>query len=281
VLLDALPLTPNGKLDRKALPMPLPSRFTDPSFHAPRDGVEQQLAAIWMELLRLPTISIHANFFALGGHSLLAVRLMSAIRQRFDCHLPLATLFTHPTIAHLARELRQGATGSAWTSLVPIQPHGSRPPFFCIHPAGGNVLQFYGLAQHLGAEQPFYALQSIGLDGVTPPDSTIEAMAERYAAQILTVQPSGPYWLGGYSLGGTVAYAVAHALRRAGHQVARVVILDTAAPGTLQDPDWLNWSDAQWLLGLTETLEAEFGEVTQRLRQDGEWLTLPFDEQLR
>jgi thioesterase domain-containing protein len=109
-------------------------------------------------------------------------------------------------------------------------------------------------------------------------------MVERYVAQILTVQPSGPYWLGGYSLGGTVAYAVAHSLRRAGHPVARVIILDTGAPGIFQHVDWQNWSDTQWLLEMAEDLESAFGkelQFTQHLCQDREWLTLPFDEQLR
>ena len=285
VLLDALPLTPNDKVDRKALPVP-DQRGAEAQITDPRYGTEQQLAALWMQLLGISQVGIHDNFFALGGHSLLAVRLISAIRQQFGHQLPLATLFTNPTIAQLAREVHRTSARSS-SPLVPIQPHGHRAPFFFIfiHAAGGSVFSFYALARLLGPDQPCYGLQSVGLDGISDPQTTIESMAECYADQIRTVQPSGPYWIGGYSLGGTIAYAVAQVLRRDGYTVARVIILDTPAPATVQSGNWLDWSEADWLIDVITMIEEQMfktgAPVAVALAHDPDWLSQPPAIQLR
>ena len=165
VFLDALPLTPNGKVDRRALKAPDSELNRSVSFIAPRDALELQLAQIWSEVLEVDWIGIQDNFFDLGGHSLLAVRLMAKIQQQFGKNLPLATLFQGATIEQFAAILRKDSDSSVWSSLVAIQPSGSKPPFFCVPGAGGNVIYLYDLARCLGLDLPFYGLQAVGLDG--------------------------------------------------------------------------------------------------------------------
>ena len=177
-------------------------------FIAPRNELELQLTRIWEQVLGIPIISVNDNFFEIGGHSLLAVRLLAQIEQVFDKNLPLATLFQAPTIEQLANALRQTEGSSSWSSLVALQPHGYKPPFFCVPGNLGNVFVDLGdLAKHLGPDQPFYGLQ----DGIQNP-AQIEALAVRYLDEIRTVQPEGPYLLGGVCSGSIVAFEMAQQL---------------------------------------------------------------------
>ncbi|HBB34601.1 MAG TPA: hypothetical protein DDZ80_15365 [Cyanobacteria bacterium UBA8803] len=229
--LESLPLNPNGKVDRKALPTPRDSRCIEPTaFIAPRDTWELQLTHIWENVLGIHPISVKDDFFNLGGDSLSAVRLMLEIEQHLGQKLSLAMLFPSSTIEHLASILRQ-ATGSRLSSpLVPIQPGGTKPPFFCVHPIGGNVLCYMDLARHLGEDQPFYGLQASGIDGQGEPNSRIEDMASYYIEAIREIQPQGPYLLGGWSFGGVVAFEMAQQLHSSGEQVALLALIDSSAP---------------------------------------------------
>jgi amino acid adenylation domain-containing protein len=231
LMLEALPLTPNGKLDRAALPRPdqiQAERRGD--YTAPRSATERALAEVWQEVLSLDRIDIHENFFELGGHSLMAVRLFAETEKRFGRRLPLATLFQAPTIAQLAALLKDDSTPQ-WSSLVPIQPLGSRPPFFCVHAVGGNVLEYYDLARHLGTDQPFYAFQSRGLDGSQTPHLRIEDMAAHYVKELREFQPEGPYFIGGRSLGGTIAFEMARQLKAQGQEIGLLALLDSYPVG--------------------------------------------------
>jgi thioesterase domain-containing protein/acyl carrier protein len=229
--LESLPLNPNGKVDRKALPTPRDSRRIEPTaFIAPRDTWELQLTHIWENVLGIHPINVKDDFFNLGGNSLSAVRLMLEIEQHFGQKLSLAMLFPSSTIEHLATILRQ-ATGSRLSSpLVPIQPDGTKPPFFCVHPIGGNVLCYLDLARHLGEDQPFYGLQASGIDGQGEPKSRVEDMASYYIEAIREIRPQGPYWLGGWSFGGVVAFEMAQQLHSFGEQVALLALIDSSAP---------------------------------------------------
>ncbi|MBP5974432.1 amino acid adenylation domain-containing protein, partial [Brasilonema sp. CT11] len=234
VMLDALPLTPNGKVDRRALPMPEQVRQeVEETFVAPRDEIERQLTQIWEEVLGIQPINVKDNFFDLGGHSLLAVRLFAQIEKKFGTFIPLATLFTSGTVEALAKLLssNQEKSKTSWSSLVEIQPKGSKPPLFCIHPLGGEILCYRPLAMHLGSDQPFYGLQPHGLDGKQPPYTRVEDMAAHYIKEIQTIQPNGPYYLAGYSFGGTIAFEMAQQLHSQGQKVGCLVILDTCRPG--------------------------------------------------
>lgn len=260
VLLESMPLTPNGKVDRNALPEPeISLRSLREHFVSPRTAIEKTLAAIWSEALGIDPIGIHDNFFELGGYSLIAVRLMAKIQQEFGKQLPLATLFQSPTIEQLATMLEEQSESLSWSSLVPIQPHGSRHPFFCVPGVGGNVVYLHSLAQCLGTDQPFYGLQSVGLDGISQPHTNVEDMADHYIQVIQTVQPQGPYLLGGHSFGGRVAFEMAQQLQKQGQVVALLAIFDIPAPNLQEKPVGRDWDEARWSL--------EIAKVIQRLSQ--------------
>ena len=229
VELDALPLTSSGKVDRRKLPTPDQARpDLQQAYVAPRDRVEEQLATLWAHLLKLKSVGVHDNFFELGGHSLLAARLFAQIENRFGKHIPLATLFQSPTIEQLATVLRDSRERS-WSSLVAIQPEGSKQRLFCIHAAGANVLIYRPLSRHLGNEQPVYALQAQGLDG-SQPLKTVEEMAAHYIEEMRLFQREGPYHLLGASFGGLVIYEMAYQLSRQNQKVGLVGMLNTNCP---------------------------------------------------
>ena len=236
-------------------------------FAGPRDDLEARLTSIWQNLLGIKRISINDNFFEIGGHSLVAVRMFTKVRKEFGVDLELSSLFEAPTVqsygnlirTELGLELAPASTDelaiekssgdsipgekeisveipagrtlpTGWTPLVPIQKSGHRPPFFCVHGAGGNVLNFWDLAKYLGTEQPFYGLQARGVDGKQPTHETFEEMANDYIAAIKTIQPSGPYYLGGYSAGGVVAFEMARQFADRGETVALLAYIDTFNP---------------------------------------------------
>jgi len=226
VVLEDFPLTPNGKVDRKALPTPAASASAADHV-TPANPVEAQLVAMWEEILSRKPISVGDNFFDLGGHSLLAVRLMRRIEQTFKRKLPLTTLFEAPTIEQFASLLQQERWTPSQASLVPIQPEGERGPFFCIHGLGGTVLRFNALARHMGTDRPFYGVQAQGLEGDRPFHTSVDEMAAFYIKEIRALQPEGPYNIGGYSLGGLIAFEMARQLQADGQEVGVLALLDT------------------------------------------------------
>ena len=227
VFLNSMPLTPNGKIDRRALAA-LKVESTPVVTTLPTDPLQQELVGIWEELLGRKPIGIRENFFDLGGHSLLAARLMHRIKQVHGKSLPLAALLQAPTIEKLASVLR-GDFSQHWSSLVAIQPEGSKPPFFCVHGVGGNVVGFHELAKRMKPDFPFYGFQSQGLDGKSRLYTTVQEMAAHYLEEIRAIQPNGPYHVGGFSMGGLVAYEMAHQLVASGEEVGLVVLFDTYA----------------------------------------------------
>ncbi len=232
VSVDALPLTPHGRVDYRALPAPDQARGSSlmKNFNAANDPFQVLLTQIWEEILDIQPIGGDDDFFDLGGNSILALHLVTRIKQQLGVDLPLATLFQGTTVRRMGALLRQGADVAPWSALVPIKRSGSRRPFFCVHPAGGSILGFVDLARCLDPEQPFYGLQSVGLDGQRQPYTCLRDMAAYYIAEIRSVQPEGPYALGGLSFGGFVAFEMAQQLWRAGQQIKLLAMLDTWSP---------------------------------------------------
>ncbi|MBC1236261.1 non-ribosomal peptide synthetase [Nostoc sp. 2RC] len=232
MLIENLPQMPNGKVDRQKL---LALEFKQPSlekdFVAPRDDLELQLTQIWEEVLGISPIGVTDNFFELGGHSLLAVRLMAKIEKLFGCRLSLFQLFQEATIEKLKTLLSQNIHSSQNPSpLVAIQPRGSKKPLFFVHPVGGNVFCYYELASSFGLDRPFYGLRSLGLDGECKPYTSIEDMASAYISAIRVIQPEGSYLLGGWSMGGVIAFEMATQLQKQGQKVDLLALLDSQAP---------------------------------------------------
>jgi aspartate racemase len=232
VMLAALPLTPNGKVDRRALPAPGPVRQEpEETFVAPQDELELQLTKIWEKVLGVQPIGVRDNFFELGGHSLLAVRLLTEVEKVFDKNLPLSSFVEAQTVEQLANLLRQQDESAPWRSLVMIQPGTTKPPLFCVHAVWGTVLFYQKLVRYLEPDQPFYALQAQGLDGKQAPCTSVREMAAHYIKEIRTVQPEGPYFIGGYSFGGWVAFEIARQLHAQEQEIALLTLFDTSAPG--------------------------------------------------
>ncbi|CAL9395986.1 D-alanine--D-alanyl carrier protein ligase [Streptomyces sp. enrichment culture] len=224
VVLDALPLTPNGKVDRAALPVP--DFGTHGEGRAPATPREELMCALFAEVLGLAGFGLDDNFFEHGGHSLLATRLAGRVGAVFGTEVPLRRLFQAPTPAALLRELAPEGPSDGHGVLMPLRASGSGTPLFCVHPAAGLSWVYLGLLAHLGPQYPLYGLQARGTDGAGELPASIEEMAADYADQITATAPEGPYRLLGWSIGGTIAHAVAAELERRGGRVELLAVLD-------------------------------------------------------
>jgi len=221
------------------------------SAHEPRDDVEARLSTIYVDLLGVDAPGIDQDFFELGGHSLLAVRLFARIHKEFGLDLELSNLLTAGTVRKLAAVVREelqlpepgseperSVAANKGQHVVPIQTEGTRPKLFLVHGAGGNVLGFRELSHYFGKDQPVYGLQARGVDGKHAPHETIDEMARSYLAELREVQPHGPYFLGGYSGGGVIAYEMAQQLLQVGEKVAFLGMIDTWCPQLQERPRW-------------------------------------------
>jgi acyl-CoA synthetase (AMP-forming)/AMP-acid ligase II/thioesterase domain-containing protein/acyl carrier protein len=242
VIVDEIPKGPTGKLQRIGLAEQLGIKGEDdeasalrPPFVAPRNQAEETLARIWAQVLDIEQIGVHDDFFSLGGDSMLAARIFARIEEEFGRALPLGALIDAPTVEKLADILSRDEWSPRWSYLVAIQPRGARRPLFCVHPLSGNVLAYTDLARRLGSDQPFYALQAPGLAGNQPPGARFEDMAAEYLDEIMSVDPDGPYLLGGASAtGGLIAFEIAQQLRARGKEIGLMVLIDVMSPPALQ-----------------------------------------------
>jgi acyl transferase domain-containing protein/thioesterase domain-containing protein len=203
------------------------------------EDVEGTLASWWQELLGVEQVGLDDDFFGLGGHSLIGVRLLAKIKRAYQVDLELAVLFEARTVRQFAaviRKLKQtaGEKQGTWSTLVPIQPNGSRIPFFCVHGVGGGVLNYQAMSKALGPDQPFYAFRSLHLAAENIREASVEELASAYIKEMRAFFPQGPYVIGGGSFGGIVAVEMAQQLYAQGAQPALVVLFDTSAPGSVQ-----------------------------------------------
>ncbi len=192
----------------------------------PRSPIEARLAAIWAEVLGLDAVDVRASFFDLGGTSLLAVQLVSRVIREFGREsLTLSTVLRAPSVEQFSRYVEFEHL-PAFECLVAMRPGGTRPPFYFVHGAGGNILSLRSLMHSLPEDQPFYGLQAKGLDG-SAPFATVRETAEHYVGEIRRHQPEGPYYIGGGCYGGLVAFEMAHVLREQGQTVGLLAMIDT------------------------------------------------------
>jgi amino acid adenylation domain-containing protein len=235
--LKSFPITLNGKIDRQALPNPQRSDFNLVKKYAqPRDMTEHKLQKIWQEVLGVDTIGINDSFFDLGGYSLLVVRLIARIQQTFGQTLPLTMLFQNNNIAALATHLRQQETTPVSSSiLIPMQAgEAHKRPIFLVHPVGGGVFCYTDLINYFPDDLPVYAFQAHGFDGQCGPLAQVETMAQAYLQLLRSTQPEGPYLLGGWSMGGIVAYEMAQQLQKDGLETELLILIDTHAPAVMK-----------------------------------------------
>jgi amino acid adenylation domain-containing protein len=222
----ALPLTPNGKVDRERLTAITP--FPEPPGSAPSStDTERRLASIWSEILGVSPVGMDDDFFELGGHSLLAVRVVARVEREMGCALNVATLLDSRTVRQLAAVVDRQREAPAWKALVMMQPEGEKPPFFCLHGVGGEVVGYEALAARMGTDRPFIGVQAVEDVRSGSAAGGIAAQAARYVDEIRRYQPTGPYYLGGYSHGGRVALEMALLLESQGERVAFLGIIDT------------------------------------------------------
>jgi thioesterase domain-containing protein len=233
-VLDEFPLTLNGKIDRKVLPAP---QLADREVAPARTPVEHQLVQLWQDVLKVTPIGIQDDVFELGTSSLTIARLYARMAAELDIRLPIAAAFGAPTIEHVAAlvaDRHDGRITSGHASLVPIRPDGTRRPLFLVHGGAGTVLLFEPLARRLDGDQPVYALQAAGLYGDRSPQNRVPDMAALYVDELRSVQPHGPYRLGGYCYGALVAFEMARLLAQAGERTELLVAFNGSSPSYIR-----------------------------------------------
>ncbi|WP_222844271.1 non-ribosomal peptide synthetase [Aldersonia kunmingensis] len=223
VVLDRIPLTVNGKLDRKALPAP---EFESAVHRAPITPMERAVAAAFGEVLGIETVGADDNFFDLGGNSLSAVRVIAELRDN-GVEVPLQWLFSDPTPASIARRQEGSGTDASGLGLIlPIRSGGSGAPVFAVHPIVGLAWCYGGLTGVVDRDRPIYGVQTPSLSEPDFTPASLRDLAERYVREIRSVQPSGPYHLLGWSLGGVLAHEIAVQLQNDRDEVASLVMID-------------------------------------------------------
>ncbi|MGZ8172154.1 MULTISPECIES: amino acid adenylation domain-containing protein [Methylobacter] len=278
--LDALPLTASGKVDRKALPALDLSVQLQKQYVAPRTQTEEILTGIWAEILNVNRIGVHDNFFELGGNSLLAVTLAHTIQSVLGGNLDLIALFQAPTIEEFAKLLADEATAVS-SPLVTLKSAGTRAPLYCIDP-GGYVFEYKTLAQAMSHGQPVYGIDSRSLLlNPTRQYASFTDAAEYYVQAILKHQPEGPYYLLGWSMGGTIALIITQILESRGHEVAFVGLLDTRI-NSLAKADLNSDLLTRYTRYLNPAERQAFDQIDAATREEFQafLLTLPVDEQL-
>jgi amino acid adenylation domain-containing protein len=224
IWLQAMPMTPNGKLNRKALPSPPRQQSRPASTHRPETGLERELARMWGDVLGTSPLDAGLDFFDLGGDSLALLGLFAAIEARFGRRLSVDALAGGLTVAKLAQLLAKSAAPRMTSNqIVELQPHGRLPPLFMVPGVGGAVLQLHRLSVHMGQERPVYTFRwpAEGTDS-----ATVGELAASHVSAMLAIQPTGPFYIGGYCLGATLAYEMACQLRQLGHEIGMLAILD-------------------------------------------------------
>ena len=229
VPIECFPLTADGRLDEAALPPPVAPPVTDaPGEHdVPYLTLHHQIIEIWREVLNVRNVRIRDDFFALGGNSLLAMRMLYQLEQAFGKALLPSTLFQRATVEHLADEILKQDSQAGPQDVICVNEAGAKTPIFYLHgDISGGGFYCVKLSEGLGLDQPFYALPPTEMENPLQDRPTVEEMAAAHVATIRSVRPHGPYVIGGFCLGGLIAYEVAGQLERQGETVERLLVID-------------------------------------------------------
>ncbi len=274
VFLDSLPLTESGKVDRAALPAPAGFRGTAGEKRAhTREWIEKALLAIWVEVLERRALSVTDNFFDLGGDSLHAAIICARVEQVFGKQTAAADLTAMPTVRKFANALRDGISESELPALVPLQPRGSEPALFLIHDHGGSAFRYFALVRRLGNLRPCFGLQAPLRSSELGNMASIEALAAFYIDQIESVQPAGPYHLGGFCIGGVVAFEMARQLAASGRAVGLLALFGVSPvdfPGVIGPASQRFWDLNLSRSGVLSELRFHAARM-QGLGMDARW----------
>ena len=238
----SMPLTPNGKIDRRALAS---GEYRLPSSRTcvpPRNQIEATMAEIWSQVLGVEQVGVFDNFFELGGHSMAATRLVARLGSAFDIDIPLQAFFLEPTIAALAEHLQYDTASRSyhyvntiprWRCLVAMQPGGTRTPFFFVagyQSPDDALVMLSRFVPHMGADQPVYGFRPRWVEGDGEAYASVADAARDFLSELRTIQPHGPYLLGGFCVGGVIALEMAHQLIEEGEEVSFLTLLDCERP---------------------------------------------------
>jgi amino acid adenylation domain-containing protein len=268
-IVPALPRTPSGKIDRRTLLESLPEvAGADAGQVRPRDEVEEQLATIWEDLLQVRPIGVTDDFFDMGGHSLLAVRLAARIEEHFGRSLVLSDLLKGSTIEALAAQLREPVAERGRSLMVDLGARGPGLPLVLVHPIGGGVLCYGALARCLAGARDVIGIEAAGYETDEEPETGLVQMAARYVDALVGQRPQGPYLLGGWSMGGVVAFEMARQLAAARHEVPLVVLIDSAVPARPRVPRSFDVHESvmDFAVDLARTAGVDAASWLERLR---------------
>lgn len=261
VEIDQIPVTQNGKVNKKALPLPLVS-INKQEFEAPQNAIQIEVSEILKDILSVDSLSINDSFFDLGGHSISAVRLISAINKKYHREFPVSVLAEYDTVRAIASLLEQGKDVS-FSLLVELNSSGDKSPFFCIHPIGGHIMSYQDLSKHL-LDHPFIGIQAPGVVGQTGDFSTVEKMASEYITLMKQKQQEGPYFIGGWSFGGIIAYEMVCQLIASGDEISQLVLLDSYVPSMV---DGYNPDEGELFANFVIDLNGRFENLSLELDQ--------------
>ncbi|WP_085694735.1 MULTISPECIES: non-ribosomal peptide synthetase [unclassified Pseudomonas] len=261
---ERLPLLHNGKVDRQALSaLAGTPQQSEPSTQAPATALEKSVAHIWKSTLKLDAIGLNDNFFEKGGHSLLAMKMVDQVNRELGLAAEVRQVFESADLGAFVRKISQGDAERSSTRMQ-LKEGGSKH-LFLVHAVGGTVSPYIRLAHLLPDDFTVHAFQSAGLEEGTSPGDSIEALATAYIEQMRRVQPTGPYYLGGWSMGGVIAFEMARQLEMHDQPVRRLLLIDAPAPG-LASPAQA-WPLGAYLVDLARSLSMDLPFSAERLSQ--------------
>jgi amino acid adenylation domain-containing protein len=235
IRLNEIPLTPHGKVDRSRLPAPS-NNATPDAQTAVKSPEEARLAAIWSDLLECKYVGLDDNFFDLGGHSLLIAALQLRIATEFDHRISIAELFQCPTVRQQAQIMQDKSKSEPVLppGILALHPFGARNQIFWVRSPGVD------LAKVIGEDQQLFSV-ALSAEDVPPlgEKPTLQSICTCMLQKILATRPKGPYVLGGFCVGGILAYEIASQMRAAGHEVSLLALVDAPNPARLESRDSL------------------------------------------